>query len=73
MEATKNSKLYGPSVISQICECNIYLLAGRKRKYHSNQLEKVNMITIKYGHSYAGISILISSFFMPAGNGVCNG
>ena len=41
----KDSKQYGPSVISQICGGNMYLLAGLKRKYHSNQLEKVNMIT----------------------------
>ena len=41
----KDSKQYGPSVISQICGGNMYLLAGLKRKYHSNQLKKVNMIT----------------------------
>ena len=35
-----DSKQYGPSVISQICGGNMYLLAGLKRKYHSNQLEK---------------------------------
>ena len=39
----KDSKQYGPSVISQICGCNMYLLAGFTRRYHSNQLEKVNM------------------------------
>ena len=41
-EMTKD--VYRPSVISQIFGGNIYLLAGLK-KYHSNQLEKVNMIT----------------------------
>ena len=41
----KDSKQYGPSVISQICGGDMYLLAGLKRKYHSNQLQEVNMIT----------------------------
>ena len=39
----KDSKQYGPSVISQICGGDMYLLAGLKRKYRSNQLQKVNI------------------------------
>ena len=64
----KDSKQYGSSVISQICGCSMFLLAGLTRRYHSNQLEKVNMhdTTSQVNHSYAGIPILICSLFIPA-------
>ena len=73
----KDSKQYGPSVISQICGSDMYLLAGLKRKYHSNQLQKVNMITSQVNKVCAFLCWYTSSnlfffFFMPTGNGGCN-
>ena len=47
-------------MISQICGDDMYILVGLKRNYHSNQIEKVNMITSqvnKVVHSYAGIPV----------------
>ena len=38
---SKTAKRYGPIVIYQQCGENTCLLAGLKRKYHSNQLQKV--------------------------------
>ena len=40
---SKLDKKYGPAVISKVCEDDRYYLSGLKRKYHLNQLEKVNI------------------------------
>ena len=40
---SKLDKKYGPTVISKVCEDDRYYLSGLKRKYHLNQLEKVNI------------------------------
>ena len=42
---SKLDKKYGPAVISKVCEDDRYYLSGLKRKYHLNQLEKVNIST----------------------------
>lgn len=40
---SKLDKKYGPAVISKVCKDDTYYLSGLKRKYHLNQLEKVNI------------------------------